>query len=32
MNVIDAFEIACGFIFGVLIIKYITEFIKRKKK
>lgn len=32
MDIIDAAEIACGFIFGVLIIKYMTKFIKRKKK
>lgn len=32
MNFIDGFEIGCGFGLGVYIIKYITEFIKRKKK
>jgi hypothetical protein len=32
MNVVEAFGIACGFILGVLVIQYITEFVKRKKK
>ncbi len=32
MNVINAAGIACGFISGILIIKYMTAFVKNKRR
>lgn len=32
MIIIDGLGIACGFILGILIIKYVTKYIKRKKR